>query len=60
MLKLILHSVTELQWPKYTPDEPVNIVFDVNKTGLAYIEPDLYRAEGIQFIIDNLDTVYRQ
>lgn len=50
--------VTDIQWPKYALEDPANIVFDVNKTDLAYIEPDVYRAEGIQFIIDRLDTVY--
>lgn len=41
-------------------DDPKNIVFDVNVTDLAYIEPDTFRADGIGFIIDNLDTVYGQ
>ncbi|KAJ4386628.1 hypothetical protein N0V93_009526 [Gnomoniopsis smithogilvyi] len=53
-------GVSNIVWPKYTLDDPKNIVFDVNVTNLAYIEPDTFRAEGIGFIIDNLDTVFRQ
>lgn len=52
--------VSQVEWPKYTLDEPQNIVFDVNVTDLAYIEPDTFRADGLRFIIDNLDTVFGQ
>ncbi|EGZ15179.1 hypothetical protein PHYSODRAFT_333452 [Phytophthora sojae] len=44
------NGVTALQWPEYTVDNRQNIVFDVNVTELAYIEPDLYRAEGIAYL----------
>ncbi|KUI64628.1 Lipase 2 [Cytospora mali] len=44
-------GATDLQWPKYTLDDPRNIVFDVNRTGLAYIEPDVYRAEAYFIVI---------
>ncbi|KAH6670497.1 carotenoid ester lipase-like protein precursor [Halenospora varia] len=45
-------------WPKYSLDNPQNIFFDANATGLAYIEPDYYRAEGIRYISDRFVTVY--
>lgn len=34
------------------------MVFNANLTDLAAVEEDVYRAEGIQYIIDNLDTVF--
>ncbi|RLN92009.1 hypothetical protein BBJ28_00012755 [Nothophytophthora sp. Chile5] len=43
-------GVTHLQWPEYTTDEPLNIVFDANVTELAYVAPDTYRAEGIAYL----------
>ncbi|KFY09443.1 hypothetical protein V491_08170 [Pseudogymnoascus sp. VKM F-3775] len=49
-----------IYWPKYTFDQPQNIVFDSNVTALSYIEPDIYRAEGIAYIISRLDTVYQR
>ena len=49
---------TNVTWPVYSLDNPQNIVFDVNVTTLAYAEPDIYRAEGIQYIDDRLDTVF--
>ena len=45
-------------WPVYDSADPENIVFDVNATNLAYIEPDIFRAEGIQYLSDRLDTVF--
>lgn len=48
------------EWPRYTVDDPQNIVFDVNVTDLAYIEPDTYREEGIEFIIDHMVGVFNQ
>ncbi|KAL4150163.1 hypothetical protein PRNP1_009569 [Phytophthora ramorum] len=44
------NGVTTLEWPEYTSDDPQNIVFDVNVTDLAYIEPDIYRAEAIAYL----------
>ncbi|POM75165.1 Triacylglycerol Lipase [Phytophthora palmivora] len=44
------NGVTVLKWPEYTTENPTNIVFDVNVTELAYIEPDIYRAEAISFL----------
>ena len=49
---------TSVSWPQYTLDNPQNIVFDVNVTDLAYVEPDIYRAEGIAYISDRLDTAF--
>lgn len=45
-------------WPRYTLDDPQNIVFDVNVTNLAHVEHDTYRAEGIAYIADNMVSVY--
>ncbi|KAJ5733852.1 hypothetical protein N7493_002638 [Penicillium malachiteum] len=47
-----------LQWPVYTLPDPKNIVFNVNVTGNAYIEPDTYRAEAIRYMADNFDTIW--
>lgn len=55
-----LRTVTDVEWPKYSLDNPENLVFDVNVTGLAYSEPDIYRAEAINFLIENLDSVFNQ
>ncbi|KAG7378033.1 hypothetical protein PHYPSEUDO_010618 [Phytophthora pseudosyringae] len=44
------NNATDVEWPKYTLDDPKNIVFDVNASNVAYIESDTYRAEGIAYI----------
>ncbi|GMF30337.1 unnamed protein product [Phytophthora lilii] len=46
-------GVTALKWPEYTLDDPQNIVFDTNVTELAYIEPDIFRAEAIAHMINS-------
>jgi carboxylesterase type B len=46
------------KWPQYKLDNPQNIVFDVNATGLAYAEPDIYRAEAINYMAANFDTLW--
>ncbi|KAH6668380.1 triacylglycerol lipase [Halenospora varia] len=51
-------GVSCVTWPKYTLEDPRNIVFDANVTELAYIEPDTYRAEGISYLSDHLATAY--
>ncbi|ESZ98506.1 putative extracellular lipase [Sclerotinia borealis F-4128] len=51
-------GVSNVSWPSYTLDDPTNIVFDVNVTNLAYVEPDYFRAAGIKYISDRLDTAY--
>ena len=38
------------QWPVYSVSAPQNIVFDGNRTDLAYAEPDTYRKAGMEFI----------
>jgi len=43
-------------WPVYTNTFPTNFVFDGNVT--SYIEDDVWRAEGMQFMIDNAKEVY--
>lgn len=47
-----------LTWPKYTLDNPQNVVFDANHTSLGYIEKDLFRAAGIQYISDRFVSSY--
>ncbi|OAG38359.1 hypothetical protein AYO21_07479 [Fonsecaea monophora] len=51
-------SSSSIHWPAYTLAQPQNIVFDTNATNLMYVEDDLYRAEGIQYMIDLFPTVY--
>ena len=46
-------DTTCLKWPRYQLDNPRNIVFDVNATHLTYLEPDDYRQEEIEFLIQN-------
>jgi hypothetical protein len=45
-------------WPAYTLDNPQTFFFDANVTNLSYVEPDIYRAEGIQWMIENMYTVF--
>lgn len=40
-------------WPLYNNENPENIVWDANYTGLAYVEADTWRQSGIQWIIDH-------
>lgn len=47
-----------LQWPLYRQDNPSNMVFNVNVTGCAYIEPDTYRSEAIAYMADNYEVVW--
>ncbi|KAL4094141.1 hypothetical protein PRIC1_009805 [Phytophthora ramorum] len=44
------NNLTDVVWPQYSLDDPQNIVFDANKTDLAYVESDLFRAEAIAYI----------
>lgn len=41
------------EWPVYDVSNPQNIVFDANKTQLAYAEPDTWRQEGIAWILEH-------
>ncbi|KLU88025.1 hypothetical protein MAPG_07012, partial [Magnaporthiopsis poae ATCC 64411] len=44
-----------VRWPRYDEDgQPRNMVFDVNVTALAYAEPDTYRTEQIEYLIQKL------
>ncbi|PWY86478.1 cholinesterase [Aspergillus sclerotioniger CBS 115572] len=54
------NNVTNVHWPAYTLDHPRNMVFDVNVTGLAYVEPDTYRAEGIGYITSILQSAFNR
>jgi triacylglycerol lipase len=38
----------------YELEDPKNFVFDVNVTGLGYIEQDVYREAGIDYLVDVL------
>lgn len=53
---LTFEPVPAVHWPKYSLDTPQEYVFDVNTTN--YIEDDYYRAEAIQFIIDNFNSTF--
>lgn len=46
-------------WPVYNLDSPQNMVWDVNRTELGYVEPDTWRKEGIQFILDHAKNYHR-
>lgn len=52
--------VTNVHWPVYTAENPHNMVFDANVTGLAYVEPDTYRAEGIAYITSILQSAFNR
>ncbi|KAK3720393.1 hypothetical protein LTR37_003804 [Vermiconidia calcicola] len=46
-------------WPAYNLESPQEIVWDANETSLAYVEPDTYRLEGIQWILDHALAYHR-
>lgn len=46
-------------WPLYSLTNPQNIVWDANVTELAYAEPDTWRKEGIQWILDHNKNYHR-
>lgn len=48
----------ESYWPVYELENPEIIVFDANVTDLCYVMPDLYRAQGIKYISDNLASLF--
>lgn len=50
------NGVTNTTWPKYDVENPYNMAFDVNVTGIAYQEPDTYRTEQIEYLIQKLWT----
>ncbi|KAK3615626.1 hypothetical protein LTR56_026484 [Elasticomyces elasticus] len=45
-------------WPEYSVGAE-NIVFDANVTGVAFAEPDTFRAEGIRWILDHALAYHR-
>ncbi|KAF6797614.1 carboxylesterase family protein [Colletotrichum sojae] len=49
-------GVTNVAWPKYDLENPENMAFDVNVTSIAYVEPDTYRTEQIEYLIQKLWT----
>lgn len=46
----------EALWPKYSLENPMDMVFDANVS--SYAEPDTYRKEGMKLINDNAATLY--
>lgn len=42
--------VNPLKWPKYTVDGAQNIVFNTNVPDLAYLQPDTFRAEALEYL----------
>jgi len=46
-------------WPVYSVSTPMNQVFDANVTGLAYAEPDTFRAQG-QALINEFNIAYNR
>ncbi|KAH7401049.1 Alpha/Beta hydrolase protein [Phaeosphaeria sp. MPI-PUGE-AT-0046c] len=46
----------EALWPKYSLDNPLDMVFDANVS--SYAEPDTYRKEGMKLINDNALEFY--
>lgn len=46
-------------WPVYSVESPMNMVWDANVTGLAYPEPDTWRAEGIA-LINSFNLAYNR
>ena len=46
-------------WPVYSLDNPQNIVWDANVTSLGYAEPDTWRKEGIQWILEHAKDYHR-
>lgn len=51
-------TVSNVTWPEYNSADPEIIVFDTNVTDLSYVTSDLYRAEGIKYISDNLASSF--
>jgi carboxylesterase type B len=47
-----------LVWPVYGVDYPSNVAFNVNVSGLAYIEPDTYRGAAIAYLADNFEGLF--
>ncbi|KAF5624448.1 triacylglycerol lipase V precursor [Fusarium sp. NRRL 52700] len=45
---------SHVTWPQYTLAEPLNIVFDVNKTDLSYTAVDNVRKEEVAFLLDSV------
>ncbi|KAG5803062.1 hypothetical protein H9Q74_013422 [Fusarium xylarioides] len=43
-----------VSWPQYSLSDPYNIVFDVNKTDLAYTALDNVHKKEIAFLLDDV------
>ncbi|KIW17997.1 hypothetical protein PV08_02284 [Exophiala spinifera] len=49
----------QLMWPEYTGDEPEILLFAADNTSVTTaVQPDTYRAAGIKYVADNLDTEF--
>jgi hypothetical protein len=53
----IVSLVPSPAWPVYSNDAPCNYVYDTNLTALAYLEPDTFRAEAIDYFNENFGTL---
>ncbi|KAF3402028.1 Lipase 1 [Penicillium rolfsii] len=47
------------KWPVYDKSDPKIIFFDTNVTSLVYVNLDVYRAEGMKYISDRLESIGR-
>lgn len=47
-------------WPAYNNSSPQDFVLDANVTGLAYVEPDTYRASKIKLIQSLNPTIFHR
>lgn len=52
-------GVDGAQWPAYSREQPQNLVWDAHETEPVYTEPDIFRAEGIRFILDHALNYHR-
>ncbi|KAJ5980613.1 hypothetical protein N7481_007911 [Penicillium waksmanii] len=47
-----------VKWPVYDHNDPEIMFFGLNVTGLTQVESDVYRAEGIKYISDRLESTF--
>ncbi|KAK1986730.1 carboxylesterase [Colletotrichum cereale] len=48
------NGVSNVTWPAYDPENPEIIGFDANLTSLARVQPDTYRTEQMEYLIQKL------
>ena len=47
-----------VKWPVYWVEAGQNYAFNANVTGLSYVEPDMFRAEAMQYWMDNFVALF--